>query len=310
MAEKSIFWSAPTTGDGSAAYTETELFSWLARTLLVDPATQGVHGNYANKLAVSGVASPLTVATGAATVYGIPYENTAAVALAVPTPSVGTTGKRVVLRADFTANTVRIVLITSADGTSAFPALTQDATRATYWEIALANLSVTTGGVITVTDARTFAHFNTMVSSAMLDAGSVNTAALAADSVDDTKAGDRVPQFYRRQGGDPADWAIEGTNNYTPGAVRMQGGIAPLTLPSGGSFGEVTVTFPVPFSSAPFTTAALSFVGMPAGVKSLTLDVFGINPDDLEEIHFRVYPDVPTGSDFALAVTWLAIGPE
>jgi hypothetical protein len=177
MAEKSIFWATSTTGDGSSAYTEDEMFKWITRMFLADPATQGVLKNYGDELAVAGSATPITVNDGGAIVNGIPYLNDASLSLAVPTPVVGTTGKRVVLRADYAANTVRIVLLTSADGVSAFPALTQNAS---IWEISLATLSVTTGGGITVTDARSYAHFNTQVSAAMLDAAIVDETKLAA----------------------------------------------------------------------------------------------------------------------------------
>jgi hypothetical protein len=212
------------------------------------PAVQGVVPGYTNQLTVSGSVSPLTVATGAAVVNGIPYENDVAFSLTVPTPAVGTTGKRVVLRADYTARTVRIVLLTSADGVSAFPALVQTGPPSGMWDISLATLSVTTGGGITVTDTRQFVHFNTMVSGSMLD----------ADSVDDTKAGNRVPQFYRRQGGDATNWATPGTTDYTPGVVRMQAGI--VTIPAVGTASATyALTFPVPFSAPPlvFVTTEL-----------------------------------------------------
>jgi hypothetical protein len=105
-------------------------------------------------LAVSGAASPVSVATGAALVYGLPYENTAIVTQAIATPSVGTTGHRIALRASWAAQTVRVVDIASADGTAAIPALVQS--PGVTYDIPLATLTITTGGVITVTDARVF----------------------------------------------------------------------------------------------------------------------------------------------------------
>lgn len=185
MAEFSLFWTTGGAGDGASAYTQAQLQAWLRRTFTTAPATEGVLKNYANGLAVSGAATPLTVATGAAVADGFPYENDAAVSLAVPTPAVGTTGKRVVLRAAHAARTVRIALITSADGVSAFPALTQSA--GVTWEISLATLSVTTGGVITVTDARSYAHFNSQVATANIDDSSVTTPKIADANITTAK---------------------------------------------------------------------------------------------------------------------------
>jgi len=88
--------------------------------------------------------------------------------------------------------------------------------------------------------------------------GAVNTTAkLANDIVDDTKVGNRVPQFYRRQGGDPTNWDIPGVNDYTPGAVRMQGGCAQWTG-SLASTGIKVVTFPVAFSAKPIVIVSVN----------------------------------------------------
>lgn len=154
MTQSSIFWPTSGVGDGASQYTDAQLFAWLRRTFLRDLTTEGIESGFANELAVSGATSPVSIATGAAIVYGIPYENTAAVTQAIATPSIGTTGHRIVLRASWAAQTVRVVDIASADGTAAIPALVQIA--GTTWDIPLATLTITTGGVITVTDARVF----------------------------------------------------------------------------------------------------------------------------------------------------------
>ena len=167
MAEGSIFWTTGGAGDGASAYTQAQVTDWLRRTFLSNAATEGVLAGYANSLAVSGTSSPVSVATGAAVVYGFPYENTSAVSLTVPTPTIGTTGHRVVLRANWTARTVRIALVSSSNGVATPPALTQSA--GTTWEVSLATLSITTGGVITVTDTRAYAHFATRLDRSQVD---------------------------------------------------------------------------------------------------------------------------------------------
>lgn len=154
MAQKSLWWDTNGTGDGAANYTEAEWFGWLRRTF----GGSGVHRGHANELAVSGTASPLSVATGAAVVYGSPYESDAVETLAVSTPA-ASTGGRVVLRSDWTAQTVRLAIKMSAGGVTAPPALTQ--TPNTTWEISLASFVISNTGVITLSDERGFLEYAT-----------------------------------------------------------------------------------------------------------------------------------------------------
>ncbi len=178
MAESAIFFTTNGTGDGSAAgYNQAALLAFYNRTLLSDNTTEGVLVNYANTLAVSGAASPLTVATGAAVVAGFNYENTTPLSLTVATPAGALTGGRVILRADFTLQTVRATTILSASGVSTFPAITQTAN--TTWEIPLANFTITNAGVITLTDVRAYAHFNTRVKTSMIDPLAIDSTKIA-----------------------------------------------------------------------------------------------------------------------------------
>jgi hypothetical protein len=153
MAEKSLFWFTDgfdgSTGDGAAPYTEEEFRGYNAALF-----GEGVIADAGNELAVTGTATPLAVNTGRAQVAGFHYFNTASVSLAVTTPSVGTTGGRVTLVASWAAATVRLAIKLNTDGNAAIPALTQ--TPGTLYEIGLASFTVTTGGVITLTDTRAF----------------------------------------------------------------------------------------------------------------------------------------------------------
>lgn len=166
MAEKSLFWT-DATGDGGP-YNQTQLAEWLEYLFTTDQAaTEGVLKGAANELAVSGASSPVAVATGAALVKGHWYRNTAAVNVAVASPAAATRIDRVVLQADWAAQTVRIALVAGVEGGAA-PAVTQ--TDGTKWEISLAQVSITTAGAITLTDERAFCHFGTKVKTEMLDA--------------------------------------------------------------------------------------------------------------------------------------------
>lgn len=326
MAEKSFFWTTSGTGDGtSGGYTALEMSEiWRDVILGAGEASQGVLRGVGNELAVSGTSSPLAVNTGSAVVYGKYYRNTASVNLTVSTPSVGTTGGHVILRLDWTAQTIRLVAVRNTDGINSTPSLTQS--TSTQWEIRLATFTITTGGVITVTDARSYAYFATKVKTAMLDDSAVTTAKItdsnvttakindgavtsakiadgtiatgdiANDAIDDTKAGNRVPQFYRRQGGSASDWSSAGTTTQTPSAVRMQAGVVSVSAPT-----TTAITFPVAFSQPPIVLVCANKESILAGASSVTASGFNIvtaTPD---------YSGVPPISG---TVQWLAIGPE
>jgi hypothetical protein len=441
MTERSMFWETNDTGDGPAAgYSQQRLYEWLMKVVTpIDETTEGTLKNVENELAVTGTATPLTIAEGAAQVHGFFYENTAPVTKAVASPVIGTTGGRVVLEADWTLQTVRIAVNVSADGVAAIPALTQ--TPGTTWEISLATFTITTGGVITLTDTRQFARFATRVRTDMIEdsavtedkinANAVTTGKIAAnavgnsdlrdsaaysvigrsaasggdpadiaaggedyvlrrrsgslsfgqvfedsiatgaitntklatgavsalkiadnavtegkilaaqvtetkigtgavtnaklgtgavsalklatdavstvkvqdDAIDDTKVGNRVPQFYRRQGGSATNWATPGTTSRTPGAVRMQAGIVNVTVENGEVFGFTTVTFPVQFADAPIIFATLE--GNPgAGGYTLEVQTAASNLCNL------VIRRTASGVEITIPVAWLAIGPE
>lgn len=119
--------------------------------------THGIVKFFLNEMAVTvaGGARTLTIATGGAFVYGFPYTNSAAVTKTLTHPVVDTTGWRLVLRVGWAAQTVRITLVESADGTAAIPAVTQVANMT--WDISLAYGTITTGDVVTITlDTRAF----------------------------------------------------------------------------------------------------------------------------------------------------------
>lgn len=324
MAEKSLFWYTNgftgDTGDGAAPYTQEEfrLFNhaWAAH----NQANAGVFPNVLNSLGVSGIASPLAMGTGRAIVYGFPYWNDASLNLAVTTPSVGDTGGRVVLRAVWSSQTVRAVVVLNTDGNNAIPALTQ--TDGTLWEIPLATFVIDTSGniwtdsgksVAGVTDARVF--IGPWVDTVTIEvagvpgyirvpAGGIDTNELAADSVDDTKAGNRVPQFYRRQGGSVSDWSAAGTTTYTPTAVRQQAG-AITWSGSSASSGTQSVTFPAAFSEAPLVfvtlrgTPASGSVELIAGVTNISTTGFDIK-----------WLDVGGNNHVTNTWDWFAVGAE
>lgn len=168
MTESSRFWTTDGTGDGpTGGYTAEQMYALLRKVFVTDQAaSQGVLKGVDNELALSGAASPLSLASGAAIAYGLFYENTSPLALPVTSPVVGTTGGRVNLKVDWTAQTVRADVSMSPDGTAAIPALTQ--TPGSVWELPLYTFTITIAGTITLTDARTFARYASQITNEMI----------------------------------------------------------------------------------------------------------------------------------------------
>ncbi len=301
MAEKSYLWTTGGAGDGATTYTRAD-WARIAKVLAACNGAEGIGSDYLNALAGSvGGANTVNINTGGAVVDGKPYDNDASVGVNIPSASGGgnTRIDRIVLRADWTAQTVRITRIAGTDAASpTAPAITQSS--GTTYDIKICQALVTTGGAVTLTDERDFAQSganslkNLAVTTAKINDEAVTTAKLAADSVDDTKAGNRVPQFYRRQGGSSSVWSTVGSSTQTPGAVRMQGGARTL------SAGPTTITFPVAFSQAPLVICQVV-----QGATGFTVITNNITASSFDAT-------VASQADVAVAGTihWLAIGPE
>lgn len=370
MAETSMFWTTNGTGHGVVSgYSSARWQNFINKMFISDQAASAcVLNGIGNELVVSGVASPVAVATGAAIAYAFEYENDASLNIAIATPSVGTTGGHIVLEANWAAQTVTAKSVRNTDGIAAIPALVQ--TPNTTYQIRLATYTISTGGVVTLTDTRKKAKFSnhvyangfdiSAIDNTTIELGSgalrvkdasitaaklaaavagnglsggagtalnvnvdastieintdilrvkdlgITTAKLALNSVDDTIAGNRVPQFYRRQGGSATDWSVAGTSTQTPTAVRMQGGVIAFSLAAAVS-GLVAITFPVAFSQPPFVQFVVERVGTPtkmviAEVANGLLAATGVNA------FVSTNDGVAFTGNFNLH--WLAIGPE
>jgi hypothetical protein len=145
---------------------------------------------------------------------------------------------------------------------------------------------------------------------AKIATGAVTAAKIAADAVDDTKAGDRVPQFYRRQGGSATDWSVPGTTSRTPGAVRMQAGKIRFNIPAGTPIGLQSVTFPVAFSAPPLMWLTMHQISSDKPIVSdVYVYTYGVNEGSAYIYAQRIHTD-PMDSAAEFDVSWLAIGPE
>ncbi len=159
MAQMSYLWTTGGAGDGAGTYSRTDWQKIIAISsgayneegVVPSKAYGTLHGND------TGL-NNFRVFEGAAVVDGKPYLNDAPVDIAIPSAAgAGNTRiDRVVLRADWTAQTVRITRIAGVDAaTPTAPAATK--TSGTTYDILLYQVLVDTTGAITYTDEREMA---------------------------------------------------------------------------------------------------------------------------------------------------------
>ena len=196
MTEKSWPWSTVAgLGDGASELGEADARYMLAAYFKIqDPTLEGISKGVLNELEVTGVASPIQVDTGSGVCYGL-YFNDAAVNIAISTPAIGTTGGRVVLQTNWAGTgggaleaRTRIAYKISADGVAAIPAVVQ--AFGTTWEISLATFTITTGGVISITDTRVFRRSTAVVNTEEIVDDAVTNSKIADDAVDTAQIAD------------------------------------------------------------------------------------------------------------------------
>lgn len=184
MTERSRVWDGTATGDATAApYDAATEFAQVLISLAgaggIPTDFSAVFAGELNELAATGVASPVAINTGRALTYGAWYENDASLNVAIPTPAALTRIDRIVLRKSWAAQTVRITRIAGVEGGAA-PALTQ--LVGTTWDEPLWQVSITVGGVITLTDQRQFANTAGVMSTGVPGNSAIGDAAAAGTS--------------------------------------------------------------------------------------------------------------------------------
>lgn len=158
MTELSRFWNGTVTGDAAEApYDAPTEFAKVLMSLSGTFAIAnngGIYEGELNELEVTeDVGSGVSINTGRGMVWGNWYQNDASVDVAIPTPAVSTRIDRIVLRKSWAAQTIRITRVAGTEGGAA-PTLTQ--VEGLTWDFPLAQVSMTTGAVITITDEREF----------------------------------------------------------------------------------------------------------------------------------------------------------
>lgn len=172
MAETSMPWGGTIVGD-AGPYTDdhwTDIWQYFLGALA--QADTGILSNILNELIVTGAADPVSVATGVALVNGTFYINDDVEAVPVPIPVGAQRIDRIVLRKDWTAQTVRIHRLVGIEGGGA-PVLTQDDSN--LWDIPLFEATVAfPGGAITLVDERE--RLNTRIPSMTIAERNIMTA--------------------------------------------------------------------------------------------------------------------------------------
>jgi len=207
MGQRSFFWDGVTAGDantwcvattdgiGYHMSNEDVVSPWVdivMRMLTNGTGNRGVLLGWLNALAVTGAASPVSVNTGGAVIYGLAYENDAAVSVTVPTPTNNTRYDRIVVRRTWSTKQARITRIGGTEG-GGIPDMTQSPapSGSGIYDIPLATLEVDTLGNITVTDAREYCTFSTVAGD-----GTIDTAHLVAEGADLTARSTRSGSFF------------------------------------------------------------------------------------------------------------------
>ena len=203
MAEASYLWDNPGTGDSPAlGYGNALLCQVIFRMLFNGTLDQGVLRLWENELEVTdGGGLNAAVDTGASLNYGVWYENTTAMNVAIANNST----EWVVVRASWAAQTARLVAI--APG-----AFTQVA-GVTY-DIPLAAVTTVAGVITLITDMRDYCEFSTV-----LPDGSIVADNLQADSVTTAKLIDQDRWLTRGAGQFESDATTPAAWDQTSGSI-------------------------------------------------------------------------------------------
>lgn len=159
MTEVSRFWDGTTVGDAAtvAPYDAPTEFSKVMMAISGADGDTNKGGVWITELgelvATNPASTTVRIASGRAQVWGTWYENDANVDTTPAAPGASTRIDRYVLRKNWAAQTVRVFRIAGVEGAGA-PALVQSV--GVTWDYPIVQASTTTGGVVTLTDQRTY----------------------------------------------------------------------------------------------------------------------------------------------------------
>ncbi len=307
MAEQSFLWTTGSAGDGISTYTRAD-WQIIAKILAACGSWEGVAPDYLENLyPYTAGLNTVQIGTGGALVDGKPYSNSSRVNVNIPS-AIGTGNRRydrVVLRCDWSSQTIRITRVGGTDAASpALPALTQNS--GSVYDLELCYVLVDTSGNITVTDDRTMSKIG---QTGIKDAA-ITSRHIAAGAVDASKLGSQIPPLKYRVGGSPNNWFTPGATVYTVGSVIWQAGVASLVVYNGSTGNEVNINFPQAFLDSPIILVTPhAVVGPTSDVP--TAIVYRWSPDGGYATGFTAHVTRTPGStgDQTVWLSWLAIGP-
>lgn len=225
MAEISIPWGDIAPGD-AGPYGDGRWSDVWRDLRSNNPATQGVLDTFLGELAVTGGASPISVASGAGLVDGKYYHSSTTEQIIIPTPSVGTRIDRVVLRKSWSAQTVRLTRIAGEEGGTA-PALVQ--VSGTTWDVPLAEVTITTGGTITVVDERSnlvtnlrAGGVNRPATALTIDGGDILASRFAHGLIPESSTSDDLENIFGLRDG---DFGVLFVDNPTTDVITIKNGV-------------------------------------------------------------------------------------
>lgn len=194
MAENSFPWDGNSASGGTGdcgPYSSDEFRDWFRMLFCNDETTEFVVPLYKNTLSVASSGNAqVSIATGAAIVDGLWYENTSSTTKAVSAHAGRDSWYRIVLRANWTAQTVTLVAL---GGDATCPTVTQ--TDGTTWENSLALVQVSDASAVTVTDERIYLHFNTKIDADNIDSAVITGAKIATSAVSAANIANRSRKF-------------------------------------------------------------------------------------------------------------------
>jgi len=326
MTAKSFWWETGVAGDGSSEYTEVDHSRWT-RVVGACFGHEGIGPGYGD--AFDAEANPtggsdrkVRIKTGGAIVDGKPLDQDVQEDhLLDTTPSYRR--DRIVLACTWGAtNTVRIAVLKGTDGSETPPTIPSPV-PGTLVYLALWQVRIVSSGAVSLSaDERVWAEPSVDdvtieisgtgelqvkddgITAAKINDDAVITAKINDDAVDDTKVGDRVPALIKRQGGSPTDWSTYGNTNYIPTAVKIEVGVAGITVGIYDVMQTFGISFPTAFSQPPVVFATIEYNSVKLVIVTRDITASG----------FILKISTGDGSTFPVSTTypihWMAIGPE
>lgn len=271
MTITSMPWALAGGGD-HGPYTDTEWAQMQSDMFVHDPSVQGIFPAGTMFAVTNPAGLTIRTAAGSALVNGRFVRNTADIDKTVVAPGVGTNYYAIVIRVTYATQTPSVEIL--GPSTVSTPVPTQDTSM---WELEIAAVSVTSGGVVSITDKR-----------------------VAIGSLTIGRQGDPAS----------ADWnmaAVPGVvGNYAPSAAKIQ--VGDYRFAVGGHSGICGITFPAPYTAG----QPVAFVqitdsgGSGSPTKALIID--GITTD-LNGVTFHWQDIAWAGEDYTwIEVVWQSIG--